>query len=161
MHPADAEALLDLLGCATRRRMLELLSERPRFVSEIAELLDVGRKAVIDHLSSLEDAGLVVSTERPIKKGRPRKYYEIEDAGFFKFTISPMNVEFREVKALRELPKMEKIHNRLDELEAMPPGHRQVELEKIRARLKKRLRELETEWVETSRLLARARRIEF
>ena len=161
MQNSNADTILDLLGCSTRRRILELLSEQPCFVSEISELLDVGRKAIIDHLSALENSGFITSVERPVKKGRPRKYYEIEDSSFFKVSISPLNFEFTEVKAFRELPKLEKIHDTLDELESRPFNQRQLELQKIRAKLKKRVRELETEWVETSRLLNRARRIKF
>lgn len=161
MQNSNTDNILDLLGCQTRRRMLGLLSEQPRFVSEISELLNVGRKAIIDHLSALENSGFITSVERPVSKGRPRKYYEIDESSFFKMTISPLNFEFTEVKAFRELPKLEKLHDTLDELEVKPIGQRQVELQKIRAKLKKRIRDLETEWVETSRLLNRARRIKF
>jgi len=51
--------LLDILGNENRRRILQLLSRRPHYVSEISERLDVGPKAVIEHLDLLSRAGIV------------------------------------------------------------------------------------------------------
>ncbi|MBR9689557.1 MAG: ArsR family transcriptional regulator, partial [Candidatus Altiarchaeota archaeon] len=42
-----ANELLDCLGNPTRRRILFLLADRPRFVTELSETLKIGRKAVI------------------------------------------------------------------------------------------------------------------
>lgn len=69
----DSGALLDLLGNENRRRILRLLSQKPCYVTEISEYLEVSPKAVIDHLRRLEDAGLV---ESRTDKQR-RKYFYI------------------------------------------------------------------------------------
>lgn len=50
---------LDVLGDPTRRRVLELLRDGPRSVSEVAALLPVSRPAVSQHLAALRRAGLV------------------------------------------------------------------------------------------------------
>ncbi|WP_336248422.1 ArsR/SmtB family transcription factor [Methanothrix soehngenii] len=55
----DPIELLDILGNENRRRILQLLSFRPFYFNEMAKRLDVGPKAVIDHLEMLERAGLV------------------------------------------------------------------------------------------------------
>lgn len=55
-QPARA---LDALGDPRRRRILELLAERPRPVGEIAAAMPIGRPAVSKHLKVLEGAGLV------------------------------------------------------------------------------------------------------
>ncbi|HDR53818.1 MAG TPA: ArsR family transcriptional regulator [archaeon] len=157
----DSDQLLDLLGSSTRRRMLALLADRPHFVSELSDLLEVGRKAVIEHLATMEDAGIIQSRDRPVDRGRPRKYYEISETSFFKFCITPQHVEFSEVKPARDMPKVDKLHIKLDELEARSPQTRQTELQHLRARLKKRIRELESEWVELTGLLERSRRMNF
>ena len=54
-----AETMFDALGEPVRRRILELLSDGPRPVGELAEQLPVGRPAVSKHLIVLSNAGLV------------------------------------------------------------------------------------------------------
>lgn len=59
------------LADATRRRILDLLLERPRITGEIAAQFRISRIAVMRHLQVLSDAGLIVSR----KRGRERRYY--------------------------------------------------------------------------------------
>jgi DNA-binding transcriptional ArsR family regulator len=54
--------VLDALGDATRRSIIDLLGERPRPVGELAAALPVTRPAVSLHLRVLRDAGLVTDT---------------------------------------------------------------------------------------------------
>src|SRR5262245_688426 len=53
------DAVLDALGDATRRAILERLRDGPKPVVEIAQGLPVGRPAVSQHLKVLKQAGLV------------------------------------------------------------------------------------------------------
>ncbi len=69
----DSGALLDILGNENRRRILRLLAQKPCYVTEISEYLEVSPKAVIDHLRTLEEAGLVKSRT----DDRRRKYFYI------------------------------------------------------------------------------------
>lgn len=71
----DSGALLDLLGNENRRRILRLLAQKPCYVTEISEHLDVSPKAVIDHLRRLEDGGLVRSRTDENR----RKYFYIDN----------------------------------------------------------------------------------
>lgn len=64
------------LGDPTRRRVFELLAERPLAVGAIAERIPVSRPAVSQHLRVLKDARLV--TER--REGT-RRIYELDPAG--------------------------------------------------------------------------------
>ncbi len=73
----DLEAILDVMGCKTRRDILSLLTQEPRFVSEISKELEVGQKAIIEHLKAMEELGLLKSSFQKIERGRPRKYYDI------------------------------------------------------------------------------------
>jgi ArsR family transcriptional regulator len=73
----DLEAILDVMGCKTRREILNLLTEEPRFVSEISKELEIGQKAIIEHLKAMEKLGLLKSSFQKIERGRPRKYYDI------------------------------------------------------------------------------------
>ncbi|MFB6162958.1 MAG: ArsR family transcriptional regulator [Halococcoides sp.] len=81
----DAADLLDLLGNENRRRILALVARRPRYVTEIGDLLGLSPKAVIDHLRKLEAAGLIESHE-----GRARrKYFSIAEPVRLEVTLSP------------------------------------------------------------------------
>lgn len=73
----DLEAILDVMGCKTRRDILTLLTQEPRFVSEISKELEIGQKAIIEHLKAMEELGLLKSSFQKIERGRPRKYYDI------------------------------------------------------------------------------------
>lgn len=55
----QTERVLDALGDASRRRILELLATGARPVGAMAAELPIGRPAVSKHLRVLEDAGLV------------------------------------------------------------------------------------------------------
>ncbi|TRO62051.1 ArsR family transcriptional regulator [Candidatus Bathyarchaeota archaeon] len=156
---ADIEGLLDDLGNDTRRKILFLLAERPQFVSEIAEQLDVGRKAIIEHLRRLEDSRLVSSEEKRLSQGRPRKYYEIRREVFFNVGISPGFVDFSELESGKEIDEVEKLDMEMDELEVAPLQERKLAGSVILNKLESHMERLESEWVEMQRLLNRARRL--
>ncbi len=68
----DMDAVFAALAHETRRRVLDLLRERPGAgVGEIAAQFDVSRIAIMKHLAVLEEAQLVVSQ----KDGRTRRLY--------------------------------------------------------------------------------------
>ncbi|MGA2122433.1 MAG: ArsR family transcriptional regulator [Methanoregula sp.] len=68
---AEVARLLDILGNRNRRRIIELLRQKPCFVTEISDTLVLSPKAVIDHLQMLErEAILSCETDE-----RRRKYY--------------------------------------------------------------------------------------
>jgi ArsR family transcriptional regulator len=81
----DPIELLDILGNENRRRILQLLSVRPFYFNEMAKRLDVGPKAVIDHLIMLERAGLVECYQ---EQGR-RKYFRIAQKTTLEVSFSP------------------------------------------------------------------------
>ena len=74
--PASAAAVLDALGDATRREILERLHGGPLAVGVLAERLPVSRPAVSQHLRVLKDAGLVVETV-----AGTRRLYRIDRTG--------------------------------------------------------------------------------
>jgi DNA-binding transcriptional ArsR family regulator len=68
---AETAPLWRALADPTRRRILDLLLERPRITGEIAAYFRISRIAVMRHLAVLSDAGLIASR----KRGRERRYY--------------------------------------------------------------------------------------
>lgn len=68
---AETAPLWRALADPTRRRILDLLLERPRITGEVAGYFHISRIAVMRHLTVLSDAGLIASR----KRGRERRYY--------------------------------------------------------------------------------------
>jgi DNA-binding transcriptional ArsR family regulator len=68
----DMDAVFTALAHETRRRILDLLRDKPGSgVGEIAGSFDVSRIAIMKHLTILESAHLIVSQ----KDGRTRRLY--------------------------------------------------------------------------------------
>jgi ArsR family transcriptional regulator len=67
----EAARLLDILGNRNRRRIIELLRQKPCFVTEISDTLMLSPKAVIDHLQMLERE-TILSCQMDERR---RKYY--------------------------------------------------------------------------------------
>jgi len=80
----EAETILEVLGNESRRKILELLSKKPCYISEISYYLGMAPKVVIEHLEKLEKSGLVASFE----EGR-RRYYYIPRSLRLEVVISP------------------------------------------------------------------------
>jgi DNA-binding transcriptional ArsR family regulator len=70
-------SVLDALGDATRRSILELLGRGPRSVREIADQLPVTRSAVSQHLRVLKEARLVTD-----RAEGTRRIYSVAPDGF-------------------------------------------------------------------------------
>lgn len=109
----DLEEILDVMGCKTRREILDFLKDEPRFVSQISRELDVGQKAIIEHLRAMEEVGLLNSSFRKIERGRPRKYYGISRDVDFQIFISQGVIrvkvpghQFQELQRLEERARM-------------------------------------------------------
>ena len=72
------DRILDALGNKTRRRILELLAEEPKYLLQLARELNVSQQAILKHLSTLEELGLIQSYEvREGIRAPPRKYYKL------------------------------------------------------------------------------------
>ena len=95
MVSLDPIELLDILGNENRRRILQLLSFRPFYFNEIAKRLDVGPKAVIDHLEMLERAGLIEC----YRDSSRRKYFRIANKTVLEVAVSPHSYGVRAYKS--------------------------------------------------------------
>jgi ArsR family transcriptional regulator len=117
----DPIELLDILGNENRRRILQLLSFRPFYFNEMAKRLDVGPKAVIDHLEMLERAGLIECYQ---DQGR-RKYFRIIRKTVLEVAVSPNSYGVRAYRSedapraeSKEMtPDMKLLRDELDTLE--------------------------------------------
>ena len=73
---AEVARLLDILGNRNRRRIIELLRQKPCFVTEISDTLTLSPKAVIDHLQMMEREAILASQ---IDERRRKYYYLAND----------------------------------------------------------------------------------
>lgn len=69
----EVSRLFDVLGNRNRRRIIELLRQKPCFVTEISERLVLSPKAVIEHLHLMEKERILASRNDTNR----RKYYYI------------------------------------------------------------------------------------
>ncbi|RLG59994.1 MAG: transcriptional regulator [Candidatus Hydrothermarchaeota archaeon] len=113
------EEILDMLGNETRREILSLLSQEPRYVSEISRILNIGQKAIIEHLELLRQAGIIDAKYKKIEKGRPRKYYCIRrdliveiKIGHHLYDITAFTPSI-DPEVLKDFPKMKGIVERI------------------------------------------------
>lgn len=97
----ESAQLLDILGNENRRKILSLLATRPCYMSEIAERLDVGAKAILGHLLLLERAGLI---EANVDEQR-RKYFHITDNLRLEVFVSPYSFEVETTTIAFTVPK--------------------------------------------------------
>ncbi|MEE8402441.1 MAG: ArsR family transcriptional regulator [Candidatus Hydrothermarchaeaceae archaeon] len=131
------EELLNMLGNETRREILQMLSERPCYVTELSQELDIGQKAIIEHLSLMHGAGIIESKFEKIKKGRPRKYFIISKdvmlevwIGTDTFNVKTSSISIDE-EILDSLPGLKKITQRLEELSGLDSSESIAELREI------------------------------
>jgi ArsR family transcriptional regulator len=77
MHGVEeVSRLLDILGNRNRRRIIELLRQKPCFVTEISDTLTLSPKAVIEHLQMMERE-MILSCQ--IDERRRKYYYLAND----------------------------------------------------------------------------------
>ena len=135
----DVEDILDVMGCKTRRDIINLLREEPMFVSEISNELDIGQKAIIAHLRAMEDIGILNSSYKKILRGRPRKYYDLQNEVNIHITINRNNFDVQftddmlntlQLPSGDEWSKLLDIEKRIDEgqLEAIDELKNQIRL---------------------------------
>ena len=135
----DMDAVFDVMGCKTRRDIINLLREEPMFVSEISNELNIGQKAIIAHLRAMEEIGILTSSYKKIMRGRPRKYYDLPHEVNINITINKNNFDVKineDMFSTPQLPsgdewsKLLDIEKRIDngQLEAIEELKNQIRL---------------------------------
>ncbi|MCA9904325.1 MAG: winged helix-turn-helix transcriptional regulator [Anaerolineae bacterium] len=64
--------IFEALADPTRRRILDLLRERPRLVGELVDLLEISQPGISKHLRVLREVGLV-----QVRQDAQRRWYEL------------------------------------------------------------------------------------
>jgi len=84
----EVARLLDILGNRNRRRIIELLRQKPCFVTEISDTLTLSPKAVIDHLQMMEREAILSSQIDE----RRRKYYYLANDILIDVSLKEMRI---------------------------------------------------------------------
>lgn len=71
LNQEEVSRLLDILGNRNRRRIIDLLRQKPCFVTEISDRLVLSPKVVIEHLAMMEREQIITFNQDE----RRRKYY--------------------------------------------------------------------------------------
>ena len=74
--------IFDVVADPTRRRILDLLRERPRLVGELADLLEITQPGVSKHLRVLREAGLV-----DVQQDAQRRWYALRPEGLAEIAV--------------------------------------------------------------------------
>ncbi|HZW56421.1 MAG TPA: helix-turn-helix domain-containing protein [Nitrososphaerales archaeon] len=91
----DIDTLLDVLGNETRRRILQLLADEPRYFIQLSKDLGVSQQAVLKHLEVLERHGFISSYESESEYAAPkRKYFQLDKSCMLAIGITRDAVEF-------------------------------------------------------------------
>jgi predicted transcriptional regulator len=85
----DLDKVFKALGHITRRRILRLLAQNPRYPYELSKLLGMRSRVITKHLESLRDAGIVIKEPGESQLGPDRTYYRLNVAFGLSTTILP------------------------------------------------------------------------
>jgi ArsR family transcriptional regulator len=135
----EVARVLDILGNRNRRRIIELLREKPCFVTEISDRLTLSPKAVIEHLQLMEREEILAFR----MDERRRKYYFLSndisiEVSLLKQERSDFSIESDAgTKFRRSLHTMQKMVQARDELVSRV-GHLDNDIEEQMREIAKR-----------------------
>jgi ArsR family transcriptional regulator len=78
---ADYTKLFDALSHPMRIKIMGVLHQNRRYVSELAKALNLSRPLLYMHLKKLEEADIVTGSYEISNSGKSMKYYEVKPFG--------------------------------------------------------------------------------
>ena len=131
----DMEAILDVMGCKTRRDIMDLLREEPRFVSEISQELQIGQKAIIEHLRAMEDVGILTSSTKKVVRGRPNDVNVHITITKNSFNVAISEDMLNPQNDIKQLPSGDEWSKLLDIEKRIDQGHTEA-IEELKAQIR-------------------------
>lgn len=140
---------------------MELLAEKPRYTTEIASLLNIGQKAINDHLRIMSEFGIIETYVQKQQRGSPRKYFRVDEKfkleftltpGFFRVRILDTNVDLKSI--FEEFPEFKELQRKVERTQKI---RRIEQYRKVCRELMEELTRLTQAKLYIETLLARAR----
>ncbi|MEM3737083.1 MAG: helix-turn-helix domain-containing protein [Candidatus Bathyarchaeia archaeon] len=130
------DTLFDVLGNETRRRIIRLLAEEPRYLLQLAKELEVSQQAILKHMELLKRYGLVNAYEADSELAAPpRKYYALARSFYMTVGLAGDTCYFRtyevppRVKEPAKCPiELKRLEDRLQELEKVSDIAKSLEM---------------------------------
>jgi ArsR family transcriptional regulator len=116
----EVARLLDILGNRNRRRIIELLRQKPCFVTEISETLMLSPKAVIDHLQMMEREA-ILSCEMDERR---RKYYYLANDILIDISLKELRIAVHD--SVPDVVKNDQLKKTVAMLARMIRAHDQI-----------------------------------
>jgi predicted transcriptional regulator len=118
------DSILDIIGNNTRRKILAALAREPMYFNQLAKEIDIGQQAILRHMKTLEDIGLIESYAEKSNLGAPdRKYYQLSSS--FSLTIclseDTFSIENHKIEQYR-LKESDKFYKEYDLLTQVDDG---------------------------------------
>lgn len=162
------DLFLDVLGNETRRKILQLLAEEPRYLLELADQLNVSQQAILKHLVLLEKLRFVTSYRAESDLAAPpRKYYQLARSLYLRvgmtsdtFGLKVEEVPLEQQSAVQRLPdRYKSLYTQIRDLETSnDPREVLQKCDKILHEIAREAEELESMEIQLLRLRHRAMR---
>lgn len=115
----NSDAILDILGNDTRRRILAALADEPMYFNQLAKEIDIGQQAMLRHVEALEKTGLIETYAEKSAFGAPnRKYYKLSSA--FTLTIALSEDDFSITNKKIEVASTKEFKKHYKKLNSLP-----------------------------------------
>ncbi len=115
----EMDELLEILGNETRRKILELLTHEPLYVSQLSKILGVYPKAIERHLEKLKEAGLVEecfpeNIDPEDRMARRRIYYRVKKNLMISVGIGPNQFRLTIIEPKLSSQANSSLHDKLE-----------------------------------------------
>jgi ArsR family transcriptional regulator len=125
MSLEDMGVLLDILGNDTRRRILQLLADEPRYFIQLSKDLGVSQQAVLKHLDLLEKYGFISSYSGNSEYAVEFFFHDIPQKD-----VGTLPVQEKRLRSLqKEVSQLERESNPIARLNASDNLLRKISLE--------------------------------
>ncbi len=103
-----------------------MLAEKPRYTTEIANLLDIGQKAINEHLRIMSEFGIINMYVQKQQRGSPRKYFKVNERfkleftltpGFFKVYIVDPHMDLNAL--LQDFPELKELQKKVEQIQTV------------------------------------------
>ena len=143
----DDDIILDIIGNNTRRKILATLAQEPMYFNQLAKEIGIGQQAILRHMKTLEDMGLIESyAEKSILGAPDRKYYRLNSS--FSLTIclseDAFSIKSHKIEQYRH-KESDKFYKEYDLLEQEDDGEKLNQLQSNLTIIEKEISNLDSQ----------------